>query len=71
MGPMADQLAADNVATLKGPFEREDKPMIEAVQQRMAGRELWSLKPVLLPGDAAGVRARRILQARIKAEQAG
>lgn len=69
-GPMADTLAQQNVAALRGPFEREDKPMIEAVQQRMRGADLWSLKPVLLPGDAAAVRARRVLQARIAAEQA-
>lgn len=71
LGPMAEALAQENVAALRGPFEQEDKPMIEAVQQRMQGAELWSLKPVLLPGDAAAVRARRLLQARIAAEAKG
>lgn len=71
MGPMAEQLAAENVAAVKVVFEREDQPMIEAVEQRMRGHDLWSLKPVLLPGDAAAVRARRILQARIAAEAQG
>jgi vanillate O-demethylase monooxygenase subunit len=70
LGPLAEQLAQQNVVALRGPFEHEDKPVIEAVQQRMRGADLWSLKPVLLPGDAAAVRARRILQARIAAEQA-
>jgi phenylpropionate dioxygenase-like ring-hydroxylating dioxygenase large terminal subunit len=70
LGPMADQLARDNVQALRAPFEFEDKPIIEAVQRNMAGAELWSLKPVLLPGDAAAVRARRVLQGLIAAEQA-
>lgn len=69
MGPIAEQLARDNVQLLRGPFEHEDKPMIEAVQQRMAGADLWSLKPVLLPGDAAAVRARRLLQGLIADER--
>lgn len=70
IGPMAETLAQDNVRALQGPFEREDKPMIEAVQQRMAGQDLLSLKPVLLAGDAAGMRARRLLRERILAESA-
>jgi phenylpropionate dioxygenase-like ring-hydroxylating dioxygenase large terminal subunit len=68
MGPMAEQLAQQQVQALRGPFEHEDKPIIEAVAQRMGGQALGALKPVLLPGDAAGMRARRILQARIAAE---
>lgn len=43
-------------------FTTEDEPMIEAVAQNMGTPDLFSLKPVLLPGDAAGVRVRRILQ---------
>ena len=34
---MAQQLAAKSVAVLRGPFEREDRPIIEAVQLRMQG----------------------------------
>lgn len=68
MGPMADELAAQNVAALRGPFEREDKPIVEAVARRMAGAALFDLKPVLLAGDAAAVRARRLLQALIEKE---
>ena len=70
MGPIAESLAAQGVAALKVPFEREDKPVIEAVGRRMGGAELFALKPVLLPGDAAAVRARRLLQALIEQEQA-
>lgn len=68
MGPAAEALAAQNVQVLRGPFEHEDKPIIEAVARRMRGADIWSLKPVLLPGDAAAVRARRLLQQRIAAE---
>jgi vanillate O-demethylase monooxygenase subunit len=32
--------------------------------------EFWSLKPVLLPGDAAAVRAGRLLKQMIETEQA-
>jgi vanillate O-demethylase monooxygenase subunit len=68
LGPLADELAAQNVALLRGPFEHEDKPIIEAVARQMGGAELFALKPVLLAGDAAAVRARRLLQALIEKE---
>jgi vanillate O-demethylase monooxygenase subunit len=71
MGPMAQALADDSVQALRGPFEHEDKPIVEAVGRRMAGAALWDLKPVLLAGDAAAVRARRKLDALIAAETAG
>lgn len=70
MGPMAEELAARNVAALRGPFEQEDKPIVEAVGRRMEGADLFSLKPVLLAGDAAAVRARRLLQGLIDKERA-
>lgn len=68
--PGAEQITQAQVATFRVVFENEDRPVIEAVQQRMGGADLWSLKPVLLAGDAAAVRARRLLQAGIAAEQA-
>jgi phenylpropionate dioxygenase-like ring-hydroxylating dioxygenase large terminal subunit len=52
-------------------FEHEDKPMIAAQHDLMAGADFWSLKPVLLEGDAAGVRARRVLSKMIGEEQVG
>jgi len=61
IGPQAQALADSYAQASRVPFEQEDKPLIEAVAQRMGGADLWSLKPVLLPGDAAGVRARRVL----------
>jgi len=70
MGPMAETLAAQNVEVLRSPFENEDKPIVEAVARRMGSNDLWALKPVLLAGDAAAVRARRILRAQIEKEEA-
>jgi vanillate O-demethylase monooxygenase subunit len=69
MGPLADELATQNVVALRAPFEQEDKPIVEAVGRRMGGAELVSLKPVLLAGDAAAVRARRLLQGLIDRER--
>ncbi|WP_437880417.1 Rieske 2Fe-2S domain-containing protein [Pseudomonas sp. LRF_L74] len=56
--------------TLIQAFDREDKPMVEAVQVRMGDAELWDLNPVLLPSDVGGVRMRRKLEALLKAEHA-
>lgn len=50
------------------PIFAEDKPMLEGQQARIGGRDFWSLKPVLLSVDAAGVYARRQLQRMIGAE---
>jgi vanillate O-demethylase monooxygenase subunit len=49
-------------------FSQQDKPMLEAQQRRIGDAEFWSLKPVLLAGDAAAVRARRKLAALMEAE---
>ena len=50
-------------------FTLEDKPMIEAQQKMMGTIDLFSLKPALLAGDAAGVMARRTLTKLINQEQ--
>jgi vanillate O-demethylase monooxygenase subunit len=50
-------------------FINEDEWMIEACQNMMGSTDLLSLKPVLLPGDAAAMRARRVLAARLQEEQ--
>ena len=52
-------------------FDTEDKPMVEAQQEMMGVTDLWSLKPILLAGDAAPVLARRILQALAVKERSG
>ncbi len=52
-------------------FESEDEPMIRAVRSRMKSNDLFAHKPALLPMDEAGVRARRVLDRLIEAEQHG
>jgi len=49
-------------------FTQEDEPMLKAVQTRMAGRDFWEMKPLLLPADKAAVIARRTLS-RLVAEE--
>lgn len=66
-GAQRAQMTLDGVTA---PFTHEDKPMLEAQQARMGDADFWSLKPVLLPSDAPGVRARRVLDGLIAAEQA-
>ncbi len=58
----ADVTKAIEAAVIQA-FETEDEPMISAVQQRMAGREFWSMKPLLLNSDSAAVQARRVVSA--------
>ncbi|HWU01167.1 MAG TPA: hypothetical protein VN222_00390, partial [Novosphingobium sp.] len=50
-------------------FETEDMPMIRDCHKLMAGSEFWALRPLVLEGDGAGVRARRHLQRLIDREQ--
>ena len=54
---------------IKQAFETEDEPMITQVSANMAGREFWSLHPAILAGDAAAVRARRLLAKLIREEE--
>jgi vanillate O-demethylase monooxygenase subunit len=35
----------------------------------MAGQDFWSLKPLIMTGDSGGVRARRVLERLIQAEE--
>lgn len=51
-------------------FSQEDKPLLEAQQQRIGTRDFLSQKPVLLSIDAVDMRARRKLKALADAEQA-
>ncbi len=69
MGPQAEQLARQSVETLRGPFESEDKPIVEAIARNMGARSFWDCKPLLLSIDGASVLARRILADKIDAEQ--
>lgn len=69
MGDEAVQRAAADIEFLRQPFAHEDQPMLEAQQTEMGDADFWSLKPVLLAGDAAAVRARRVLDGLIRTEQ--
>lgn len=55
---------------ISNAFENEDEAMLLECYKLMGTSDLMSLKPVLLPGDGPALRARRILAARIEAEQA-
>jgi phenylpropionate dioxygenase-like ring-hydroxylating dioxygenase large terminal subunit len=43
-------------------FDEEDKPIIEAAYANMDGVAFWDRKPIFLGVDAAGARARRIIE---------
>ena len=43
--------------------------MLESVSVMMNGRDFWDMQPAILPFDQGGVRARRILRQKIRAEQ--
>lgn len=70
LGAKAEEAVQRNVAALREPFLREDKPMVEAQHRAMAGRSFFDLKPVLLDIDAPAVRARRVLERMLVEEQA-
>ncbi|MDF0546638.1 aromatic ring-hydroxylating dioxygenase subunit alpha [Sphingobium sp. H39-3-25] len=55
------EVTAGIEAAVMQAFTTEDEPMIAAVHQRMAGREFWSMKPLLLSSDSAAVQARRVM----------
>jgi vanillate O-demethylase monooxygenase subunit len=57
-------------SVIEDVFRNEDKPMLEAQQQRMGTAGLWDLNPVLLAHDAGAVRCRRKLEAICRTEQA-
>lgn len=65
----SEQLDAAIYAGFSNAFENEDEPMIQAVQDRMGGIDLFALDPALLPMDEANVRARRELARLIREEQ--
>ncbi|TDY15496.1 vanillate O-demethylase monooxygenase subunit [Paraburkholderia sp. BL6665CI2N2] len=69
MGEEGETRAEEFVTGLEHPFKNEDLPMLEAQQNMIGESEFWSLRPVLLPGDAAAVRARRALDKLIADEQ--
>ena len=69
LGEPGAAMARDQIKYLRAPFEAEDLPMLEQQQRNIGDADFWSLKPVLLAGDAAAVRARRVLDKLIAEEQ--
>lgn len=67
--PDGDSRAEQHVTGLMRPFVDEDLPMLEAQQSVIGDKDFWSLKPVLLPTDAAAVRARRLHDDLLKRER--
>jgi len=57
-----DEVSKGMHAQIHHAFTQEDEPIISDIAINMGTPDLFSLSPVLLPGDAAGVRARRILK---------
>jgi phenylpropionate dioxygenase-like ring-hydroxylating dioxygenase large terminal subunit len=62
-------LDAEIIAGVTYAFEHQDKPIIEAQQANIGNFDLMTMRPVLLPGDAAAVRARRVLAKLMDQEQ--
>lgn len=52
-------------------FDEEDKPIIKAAYENLEGQDFWDARPLSLGIDSGGVRVRRKLEARLKAEAAG
>jgi hypothetical protein len=63
-------LAPQIDALLRQAFQGEDAPMLQAQQERLAVREFWDMKPVLLSIDKGAVLARRNLDRLIAGESA-
>lgn len=53
---------------LRQAFEQQDKPMLIAQREAIGEQDFWDLNPVILDGDRAAVRARRILRKLIRDE---
>jgi phenylpropionate dioxygenase-like ring-hydroxylating dioxygenase large terminal subunit len=68
--PGGEEFAQRQVEFLSMPFKLEDLPMLEDQQANLGDGGLRGAKLAWLPGDAAGARARQILQRKIDAEVA-
>lgn len=71
MGEGAREEAQRATAGVRIPFETEDLPMLEAQQKNLKQVNFWDERPVLLAGDAAAVRARRVLDMLLAREEEG
>lgn len=58
----SEEITQGMTAITMKAFTEEDEPMISAVQERMAGRPFWDLKPVMLKSDRAAIMVRRAME---------
>jgi phenylpropionate dioxygenase-like ring-hydroxylating dioxygenase large terminal subunit len=67
-----DSVDTDNFlrALFAQAFDAEDKPIIKAAYENLEGQDFWAAQPLSLGIDAGGTRARRKLEAMLKAERA-
>ena len=68
-GPEFEARATGGAEFLSKPFELEDGPILAAQQIALGDQDFWDAQPILLVGDAAAVRVRRLLDQKIKNEQ--
>lgn len=61
---------AEAEAMARRVFLEEDEPMIAAQAEAMGAADFWDMRPVILPSDAAAIRARRRLMQLRRAEAA-
>jgi vanillate O-demethylase monooxygenase subunit len=59
---------ASELEMLRRPFAEEDHPMLIAQQQAFGTVGFWDARPIMLIGDAAAIRARRIMEKKIQQE---
>jgi vanillate O-demethylase monooxygenase subunit len=69
LGPHMKEVAERDIKTIGKVFEDEDRPMLEAQQKRLGKVPINEKIKVFMPGDAAAVCARRILDGLIKKEE--
>jgi phenylpropionate dioxygenase-like ring-hydroxylating dioxygenase large terminal subunit len=69
LGPQAQEIAQQRTDAVRGPFESEDLPVVEGQQAMIGDADFMSLRPLLMPGDAAAAKARRVLEKLISAEE--
>lgn len=69
-GTALDEAQAAQFAQLRRyAFEAQDKPILDAQQAALGGKDFWEMKPVLLSIDAGPVRMRRKLEQMLKDER--
>lgn len=63
-----DEMTKGIEALVQKAFMEEDEPMISDCQERMDGRDFWSLRPAILESDRAAILARRITEKLLRDE---